>query len=81
MQTQADLLGVPVVRSKIHETTALGAAYLAGLGVGFWADQAEIETLWTSDGRFEPAISSNERESRIGRWRQAIDRSRNWAVD
>jgi glycerol kinase len=79
MQLQADLLGVPVVRSAIQETTALGAAYLAGLGIGFWADESELSRMWQSDGRFEAAISADERESRIAIWRRAVERSRGWA--
>jgi glycerol kinase len=81
LQIQADLLGVPVVRSAVQETTALGAAYLAGLGVGFWSDIGQLAQLWRSDGRFEPAISGDERDSRIVQWRRAVDRSRAWATD
>jgi glycerol kinase len=81
LQIQADLLGVPVVRSAIQETTALGAAYLAGLGVGFWSDIGQLAQLWRSDGRFEPTISGDERDSRIAQWRQAVARSRAWATD
>jgi glycerol kinase len=81
LQFQADLMGVPVIRSAIQETTALGAAYLAGLGVGFWSDLTEIRQMWHSDGQFEPRMSSDERESRIATWRRGVDRARNWAVD
>jgi glycerol kinase len=79
LQLQADLLGVPVVRSAVHETTALGAAYLAGLGTGFWSDTDAIKRMWKSDGRFEPSISDDERDARVANWRRAVDRSRGWA--
>ena len=79
LQLQADVLGVPVVRSAIQETTALGAAYLAGLGIGFWTDESELSQMWQSNGQFDPAISEDERESRVRIWRHAVDRSRGWA--
>ena len=79
LQLQADLLGVPVVRSAIQETTALGAAYLAGLGIGYWTDETELSRMWQSNGRFEPAISEDERRSRVAIWRRAVERSRGWA--
>ena len=81
MQLQADTLGVPVVRSRITETTALGAAYLAGLATGFWSSAAEITLQWAQDRRFEPQRSSNERAAGLMRWRQAVARSRSWAQD
>lgn len=80
LQMQADLLGVPVVRSAVQETTALGAAYLAGLGIGMWRDTSEIARLWTVDRRFEPEISADERNSRLVEWRRAVDRSLGWAL-
>ena len=80
LQIQADFLGIPVVRSAVQETTALGAACLAGLGAGVWSDTAQISDQWRSNGTFEPAISTNERESRRSRWRDAVQRSRGWAV-
>jgi glycerol kinase len=76
MQTQADLLGVPVVRPKITETTALGAAYLAGLAVGFWKDEAEIAALWSRDRVFEPSLSRDAAAARMRDWRRAVERSR-----
>jgi glycerol kinase len=79
MQFQADVLGVPVVRPTVLETTALGAAYLAGLAVGFWKDQAEIAKQWQTDRRFVPAMRAAERKRMIGRWARALDRSRGWA--
>ncbi|MGE0357509.1 MAG: glycerol kinase GlpK [Burkholderiales bacterium] len=78
MQIQADLLGVPVVRPRVTETTALGAAFLAGLAVGFWEDEARIASLWERDREFEPAISRDEAESRLAQWRRAVERSRRW---
>jgi glycerol kinase len=76
MQFQADLLGVPVVRPRITETTALGAAYLAGLAVGFWASPAELSENWQVDRRFEPRMSRDEAQARLARWAQAVARSR-----
>jgi glycerol kinase len=81
MQFQADLLGVPVVRPKVTETTALGAAYLAGLGVGFWSSPSEVAAKWQVDRRFEPAMSRDEAAARIRRWSQAVERSRDWHVE
>jgi glycerol kinase len=74
MQIQADLSGVQVVRPKVLETTALGAAYLAGLGVGVWKNTDELSAQWQVDRVFEPAISSDERESRMVAWRSAVAR-------
>jgi glycerol kinase len=78
MQFQADLLGVPVVRPLVTETTALGAAYLAGLGVGFWGSLTEIAANWRAAKTFEPAMSRDEATGRMARWAQAVDRSRDW---
>jgi len=77
-QFQADLLGIPVRRPVHRETTALGAAFLAGLGAGFWSD-ADLEDLWKLDRQFEPAISRDEADTLQRRWRRAVERSRNWA--
>ena len=74
MQFQADLLGVPVVRPRVMETTALGAAYLAGLAVGFWRDQSEIAALWQRDRTFEPTMGEDERAARMATWKSAIAR-------
>lgn len=79
MQMQADALGVPVVRSKVTETTALGAAYLAGLATGFWTDAQEISSQWAQDQTFEPQVSGQHREEGQARWREAVARSRSWA--
>jgi glycerol kinase len=81
MQMQADLLGVPVVRPKVTETTALGAAYLAGLAVGFWKDEAEIASLWSRDRVFDPQLSRDAAGERLAEWKRAVDRSRGWARD
>ena len=78
MQIQADLLGRPVVRPKVTETTALGAAYLAGLAVGFWPGLEEISRQWRVDRRFEPMLSKIEREDRLACWHRAVERSRHW---
>lgn len=79
MQLQADLAGVPVVRPRVTETTALGAAYLAGLATGVWADGAAIAARWAQDRRFEPRLAESERRARLARWREAVERSRGWA--
>jgi glycerol kinase len=79
MQTQADLLGAPLVRPAVTETTALGAAYLAGLATGFWADGEEVSAQWAEDRRFEPEASTDEREARRAGWHRALDRARGWA--
>lgn len=78
MQMQADFLGIPVVRPRITETTALGAAYLAGLAVGIWKNTEEIASQWAIDRRFEPAISEADRQAKLTRWHQAIERARGW---
>jgi len=79
MQLQADLLGVPVVRPKVTETTALGAAYLAGLACGVWRDADDIAALWQVDRRFEPGLSDVARRHKLQRWQEAVRRSRGWA--
>lgn len=78
MQMQADVLGVPVVRPRMTETTALGAAYLAGIATGVWSGQDEIRARWQEDRRFEPAISESERDSRYARWCDAVERCQGW---
>jgi glycerol kinase len=78
MQMQADLLGVPVVRPHCIETTALGAAFLAGLAVGFWQDTAEIAALWQSERVFEPQWSEDRRGTLLRDWRRAVGRSLEW---
>jgi glycerol kinase len=79
MQFQADLLGVPVLRPRNTETTAFGAAALAGLGCGFWASEQELESLWQLDRRFEPRMNPTEAGTRRARWTRAVERSRHWA--
>ncbi len=78
MQFQADILGVAVQRPKVAETTALGAAYLAGLAVGFWSSQQEVASQWAIDRTFEPKMSADERESLYANWKKAVGRSLKW---
>ena len=79
MQFQADVLGVPVVRPQVTETTALGAAYLAGLATGFWANPEELRAKRQNDVRFEPQMDSAVRAERRGRWQSAVERSKGWS--
>jgi len=79
MQIQADVLQRPVVRCATAETTALGAAYLAGLAVGFWRDQDEIRRIWRADRTFEPRMTASERDALIEGWRRAVARAKGWA--
>jgi glycerol kinase len=81
MQFQADMLRVPVLRPKNHETTALGAASLAGLGVGFWRDEAVLERHWQLERRFEPEMPAAQADALKSTWRRAVARSRDWARD
>jgi glycerol kinase len=78
MQIQADVLGRPVLRPSVTETTALGAAYLAGLGVGLWKDTDQVARNWRLDRRFEPAMSEERRQELYDGWRRAVERSRGW---
>jgi glycerol kinase len=78
MQFQADVLGVPVVRPQVTETTAMGAAYLAGLATGFWAGPDELRAKRQNDVRFEPKMSPDERAERRRRWSRAVERAKNW---
>ena len=78
MQFQADVLDVPVVRPVVTETTALGAAYAAGLAVGFWSDLDELRARWAEDRRWEPAMDAGEREREFERWRKAVTRTFDW---
>ena len=79
MQFQSDLLGVPVVRPAVTETTALGAAYLAGLATGFWSSTKEIATRWRVERRFEPAMPRDIAAARMHEWSRAVERSLGWA--
>lgn len=81
MQFQADVLGVPVEVPEITETTALGSAYLAGLATGFWTDRDELAAKWKLANRYEPHMSDEERERLHGRWKEAVERSKNWAAE
>src|SRR5687768_5089940 len=76
MQIQADVTGIPVVRTRIAETTALGAAYLAGLAMGVWSSAEEIDAQWQSAGRFEPRMDPALRQQMRNDWRKAIERMR-----
>jgi len=81
MQFQADLLGVPVARPRVLETTALGAAYLAGLATGVWRNADEIASQWRRERLFEPRMSRDEAESRLAGWVRAVERAKNWATE
>jgi glycerol kinase len=78
MQFQADILGVPVIRPVVAETTALGAAYAAGLAVGFWSDLDELRANWQEDKRWEPALSDGESDRRLAQWKKAVEKSLGW---
>ena len=78
MQVQADVLGVPVVRPRVTETTALGAAYLAGLAVGFWAGPEDLRAKRRGDTRFEPVLAPEQAAERRRLWKRAVERSRGW---
>ena len=81
MQFQSDMLGVTVNRPRNVESTALGAAFLAGLAAGFWRDQAELSALWESQRVFTPAIGTAERHARESSWQRAVARARAWAAE
>jgi glycerol kinase len=78
MQRQADLLGIPVVRPRNTETTAMGAAFLAGLSVGFWKSRAELAQLWKKDRSFKPALAKAERKSERTTWAAAVEKAKGW---
>jgi glycerol kinase len=78
-QFQADLLGVPVRRAAIQETTALGAAFLAGLGEGVWDSPATVNATWRADASFDPQMDAPVRAQHLTDWRRAVERSRGWA--
>jgi glycerol kinase len=79
LQRQADLLGIPVERPRVRETTALGAAFLAGLAVGVWPSLPDVAARWHSERLFEPQIDVAEREETLASWRRAVERARHWA--
>ncbi len=81
MQMQADILGCEVVRPACLETTALGAAYLAGLATGFWKDREDVTNNWREERRFSPAMSAERREEMYGGWQRAVERAKGWATD
>ena len=81
MQTQADIVNVPVIRPQLVETTAMGAAYLAGLAVGYWASKEDVVKNWTSDCTFEPLIGEADREKRIKGWKKAVKYAYGWAKE
>ena len=78
MQFQADILGTTVDRPQVSETTALGAAYLAGLAVGYWKDESEVSQNWVLDQQFTPAMPEEQRAKRYGRWQKAVERALDW---
>jgi len=78
LQFQADQLGIPVVRPTVTETTALGAAYVAGLAVGFWDGFDELRGLWREDRRFEPSMDASIRERLYAGWKKAVGKSLDW---
>jgi glycerol kinase len=78
MQFQADVLGAPVIVPEISETTALGAAYLAGIATGAWTKE-EVGRMWRQEAAYEPRMSADQREHLLGRWTEAVERARGWA--
>jgi len=81
MQFQADQVGVPVVRPKVTETTALGAAYAAGIAVGFWSGIGDVVANWAEGRRWDPAMDAAERERLFRNWRKAVTRTLDWVDD
>jgi glycerol kinase len=79
MQFQADILGVPVVRPAMAETTALGAAYAAGLAVGYWSGVDELRRNWTEGRRWQPRMDPATRDRELRNWRKAVARTMDWA--
>ena len=78
MQFQSDMLGVPVIRPQVSETTALGAAYAAGLAVGFWSGPEELRKNWAVDKTWQPDMDPNVRETYYRQWKKAVDRTFDW---
>ena len=78
MQIQADVLGVPVYKPAVAETTALGAAYAAGYAVGFWNSQDEMRENWVEDKRWEPEWTDDQREAGLAQWHKAVERTFGW---
>jgi glycerol kinase len=78
MQFQADQLGVPVIRPVVAETTALGAAYAAGIAVGFWNGEADVIANWAEDRRWEPSMEEEERDRQYRSWKKAVTKTFDW---
>jgi glycerol kinase len=78
MQLQTDILGTAVQRPQVQETTALGAAYLAGLAVGYWQNQSDITHNWALDREFRPQMAAHSRDQLYATWQRAVERSRDW---
>jgi glycerol kinase len=78
MQFQADLLGVPVIRPKVPETTSLGAAYAAGLATGLWSEQEDLRENWVEDKRWEPTMDADRRDEYFRYWKKAVTRTFDW---
>jgi glycerol kinase len=78
MQFQADILGVPVIRPVVAETTALGASYAAGLAVGFWSSEQEVRDNWAEDKRWEPQMDAEKRDEYYKYWKKAVTRTFDW---
>jgi glycerol kinase len=78
MQFQSDILNVPVIRPEVAETTALGAAYAAGMAVGFWAGAEELRKNWAVDKTWQPAMDAGVREKYYREWKKAVDRTFDW---
>jgi glycerol kinase len=78
MQFQADVLGVPVIRPEVAETTALGAAYAAGLAVGFWNSYEDLRQNWGKDKEWSPKMDAAERDREYGLWKKAVTRTFDW---
>jgi glycerol kinase len=79
LQFQADLLGIPLARAKSVETTARGAAFLAGLATGMWSSLADIAAQWQGEARYTPRMSAERREELYAGWRRAVERAKAWA--
>jgi glycerol kinase len=79
MQFQADILGVPVIRPVVPETTALGAAYAAGLAVGFWSGEDDIRSNWAQDRVWQPAMPDDRRDALYAQWCKAVTKAMDWA--
>ena len=78
MQFQADILDVPVIRPKVAETTALGAAYAAGLAVGYWSDRKALKQNWAEDKTWRPQMQPADRKKGVGGWKKAVERTFDW---